>query len=106
MQAHGLEDGLGVLERLLLHVPPEVLGEELAVVFQSLDVIQAGGQLGLVHAVEMAVLLHHPGNNLVAGGGLEEGDAVVGYVVHQMDGAAVHVQDDVVSVEFVLMDHR
>ena len=41
MQAHGLEHGLGVLEGLLLHVLPQVLGEELARLLQGLDVRQA-----------------------------------------------------------------
>mgnify|MGYP006913770239 CR=1 FL=1 len=40
------------------------------------------------------------------GGGLVQGDDVVGHLVHQVDRAAVHVQDDVVAVEFVLMDHK
>ena len=41
VQAHGLEHGLGVLEGLLLHVLPQVLGEELARLLQGLDVRQA-----------------------------------------------------------------
>ena len=98
MQAHGLEDGLGVLEGLLLHVLPQVLGKELAGVLQGLDVIQTFPQLRLIYVLPLAVLGQHPGDDLLVGGGLKQGDHVVGHLVHQVDRAAVHVQDDVVAV--------
>ena len=105
MQAHGFQDGLGVGKGFLLHVPPQVLGKELAGVLEGLDVVQAGPQLTLVHVRPVAVFVQHPGHDLLPGGGLKQGDAVVGHLVHQVDRAAVDVQHDVVAVEFVLMDH-
>ena len=106
VEAQGLQHGLGVLEGLLLHVLPQVLGEELPGGLQGVDVLQAGQNLPLVHVRPVAVLGQHPGDDLLPGGGLVQGDDVIGHLVHQVDRAAVHVQDDVVAVEFVLMDHR
>ena len=105
MEAHGLQHGFGVLEGLLLHLRPQVPGEELPGVLQLVDVRQAVPELLLVHVGQVAVLVQHPGHDLVPGGGLVEGDDVIGHLVHHMDRPAVDVQDDVVPVEFVLMDH-
>ena len=106
VEAQGLQDGFGVLEGLLLHVLPQVLGEELAGGFQGVDVLQAGQDLPLVHVRPVAVLGQDLGDDGLPGGGLVQGDDVIGHLVHQVDRAAVHVQDDVVAVEFVLMDHK
>ena len=53
----------------------------------------------------MAVLGQHLGHNLLLGGGLIEGNDVIGHLVHQMNRAAVNIQDNVVAIELVLMDH-
>ena len=98
VEAHGLQDGLGGLECSLLHVLPQVGGEELAVFLQGLDILQAVPQFLLVHILQVAVLGQHLGNDLLVVGVLEEGDHIVGHLVHQVDGAAVDIQNDVVSV--------
>ena len=98
VEAHGLQHGLGGLESGLLHILPQVLGEELAVILQGLDVLQTFPQLLLIDILHMAVLGQHLGDDLLMVGVFEEGDHVVGHLVHQVDGAAVDVQNDVVSV--------
>ena len=98
VETHGLQNGLGGLECGLLHVLPQVLGEELAAVLQGLDVFQAVPQFLLVHVLHVAVLGQHLGDDLLVVGVFKEGDHVIGHLVHQVDGAAVDVHNDVVSV--------
>ena len=98
VEAEGLEDGLGVGEGLLLHVLPQVVGEELAGLLELLHVGEALPELPLVHVGQVAVFFQQPGHDLVVGGGFVEGDDVVGHRVHHMDRAAVDVQHDVAAV--------
>ena len=80
--------------------------KELAGGLQGVDVLQAGQDLPPRPRLPGGRTWPGSGRRWPPGGGLVQGDDVIGHLVHQVDRAAVHVQDDVVAVEFVLMDHK
>ena len=51
------------------------------------------------------MLFGHGADELLPLRVLVEGDDVVGHLVHHVDGAAVYVDDDVVAVELIGVDH-
>ena len=105
MQAHGLYFGHALFE-IEGHVAVDVLGEELAGLFQLGDVLETLAQVGLGHILAAGVFLQHFCHDLVGGGSLVQADHVIGHIVHHVDRAAEYIQHDVVSVEFILMDHE
>ena len=105
MQAHGLHFGHALFE-IEGHVAVDVLGEQLAGLLQLGNIGQALAKVGLGHVLAVGVFFQHPGHDLVGGGGFVQADHVVGHLVHHMDRAAEYIQYDVVSVEFILMDHE
>ena len=102
--------GVGYVEAQRLHHVPGTLfespgdvrehvgGEELAGVFQGLHVIDAGLQVLFCHVRPGGVLLQQGGDDLLGGVALEQGDDVVGHLVHHVDAAGTAVQHDVIAV--------
>ena len=100
METEGLYDpgrALVVRGELLVVVG----GEELAVFFKLRNVIEA---LKDVPARDLGVFCTYLGAYFVSGAGLVHIDYVIGYVVHEVDGAGGGVEDDVVAIELVLVD--
>ena len=84
----------------------DVLGKQLALGGQLVDVVQAVRDVGLGHVGAARVLGGQGGRGLVPGLALvNEGDGIVGHVVHGVDAAAEYVHHDVVTAQLVLMDH-
>ena len=104
VQAQRLDHGAAVLEVKGL-VGVHVLGKELACGLQLLHIGQAVLDLLPGDLRQMGILLQQGGDQRLPPGGLVAGDDVVGQVVHRVHRAAVHIQHDVVAVQFVGMDH-
>ena len=104
MKAQRLDDGVARLEvkgQMLVGVG----GKQLALGLQVLRALQDRPDLALRHLRLAAVLFQHGGNDLPGAVALVHGDDVIGQVVHHMDGAAVHIQHDIITIELITVDH-
>ena len=104
VEAQGLDHGVLVLE-IKGQILVLVRGEELPPGLQVLHALQHGADLLRRYLRAVPVLCQHPGDDLLSGAGLVEVDDVVGQVVHRVDGAAVHIQYDIISVELIAVNH-
>ena len=105
VQAQGL-DHIGTVLEVEGVAGVSVGGEQLALLRQFVDVVQAVRDVGGGHIVPARVLLGQGRGGLRAGAAaVDRGDGVVGDVLHGVHAAAEHVQHDVVAAQFILMDH-
>ena len=106
MKAERLDHGRAVFE-IKGPVGVDILGEELSGGGQLLNIVKAvldvgGGNLGVG-----AVFFRQQRGGLGAGmPGIDQGDGVIGQLIHRVDAAAVNVQNNIITVKFVLMDHK
>ena len=105
MQAQRL-DIVAALFEVERHIGVHIFAVELAGFLQRAHILNAVPQVLLGNIWTVAVLFQHPAHDLVFRGLGVEGDNVIGYLVHHVHRAAVHVQHDVVAVQFILMDHE
>ena len=105
MQAQCLDDVGAVLEVERM-VGVGVGGKQLPGGGQLLDVVKAIADVGGGDVGAVTVFLLQLGGGGFAGQPLvDQGDGVVGNIVYGVYAAAVHVQNNVVAAEFVLMNH-
>ena len=98
VETQGLQHWLAAVKGQLFRVPPQILGEQLARLLQRGDVLPTGLQLPRVHVLPLAVFLQKGLDEGFSRGGLIPGDHVISHLVHQVDRAAVDVQDDIVPI--------
>ena len=105
VEAQGLDD-VGVVFVVGCHGLVGVGSEELVGGLQGLHRVDALPHVSLGDVRPIRIGLEDGSSDLIRGVVLEHGDDVIGHVVHQVDGAAAGIQDDVVAVQLVLMVHR
>ena len=106
MQAQRLDHGAALFELESL-VLVGIGSKELSGCGQLVDVVKAVGDIGSGHLGMIGVLFCQQFFRLGAGmPGVDEGDGIVGELIHRMDTTAVHVDHNVVAAKLVLMDHR
>ena len=104
MQAQRLHVRLAALE-VDGEVAVFVLGVQLSGVLQGADVVHQPAKLLFVHVGARAVLHQKLGDDLVLRARFIQRYRVVRHVVHHVHRAGEHVQHDIVSIQFVLMNH-
>ena len=105
MQAQRLDD-VGAVLKVERMVGVGVGGKQLPGGGQLLDVVKAIADVGGGDVGAVTVFLLQLGGGGFAGQPLvDQGDGVVGNIVYGVYAAAVHVQNNVVAAEFVLMNH-
>ena len=104
MQAESL-DIVAALFEIKSHIGVYIFAVQFAGLLQRLDIRQTVTDLRLGHIRAIAVFLKHPPHDLVLRRLRIQSDHIVCHLVHHVDRAAVHIQHDVIAVEFVLMDH-
>ena len=105
MKAKSLDHPCGFVFQFSRHIGEGVGGKEHALVLQFRNLIIAfldlrGGNFG-----DMGVFFADFGKNRFFRFLLKKGDDVIGHVVHRMHRAGADVENNVVAVELVLMDH-
>ena len=94
----------------LFEVKGEVLvlvgRKELAHVLQLLNIVKAVVDFSFIYFSVVRVLFEHGGNDFLAAAVFKHLDHVICEVVNEMNAAAVNVEYDIVSVKFVLMNHK
>ena len=105
VQAKGL-DHIGPVLEIKGMVGVGVGGKQLALGGQLVNVVQAVPDIGGGHVGAAGILFLQRGGGFFPGvPGVDQSDGVIGHIVHRVHAAAEHVQHDVVTAQFVLMDH-
>ena len=103
-KAECLDHGIPLLH-IIIPIPVHILREQPALPFELIDVgedirdvLPGDAPVPVLFKEELSRFL--PRLSLI-----DHADRVVSRVVRNVDAAAVHVKHDVISVQFVLMDH-
>ena len=105
VQAQRLDDGIARLE-VKGKIRVIVGGEQPALLFQLLDIVDAVADLGFINGSVISISREHCGDDAVSIRILVHPDDIVSEIIHHMDAAAENIQHDVVAVEFVTVYHR
>ncbi len=106
VQAQSLDHGAALFELKSL-VGVGVGGKQLAGGGQLVDVVKAVGDVRGGHFGMPGVFLRQQLFRLGAGMPcVDEGNGIIGQLVHSVNAAAVHIDHNVVAAKLVLMDHR
>ena len=104
MQAERFHHGVALLE--IDHgIAVRIVAEQGAVLLQGAHVADDLLHLTARDFGAIGIALQHGGRDLLRRVILPHGDHVVGEIVHHMDAAAVHIQHNIVTVAFILMNH-
>ena len=105
MKTQGLDD-VGVVFVVSRHWGIGVGGKKLVVSFQGGHIVDAGLDVLFGDIRAVWVIGQNTLTDLLRGVVGIKGNDVICHLVHQMDRAAASVQDDMISVQFVLMYHK
>ena len=83
-----------------------IFGEKLSIFLQRLHIVDAKKDLLLVHTFHVAVFFKDGGNDLLLGVALIHLDDVICHLIHAVYRAAAGIENDIVTVQFILMYHR
>ena len=101
MKAEGFYNGLALFE-IDGHIFKGIFCEKLVLLFQSLDIIKYVLQIFRSH---FRISFLNNGFDLLFRGVFIKADYIIGDVVHIVDAAAVHVENNIIAVQLKGMNH-